>query len=175
MKLKLALAALVLAAACSKPAAETAPTVPPAAAAAATAPTPADVRAMIEQQGATNAVKALYADGADTAGWNAVLEGVAGGDQAWLDLAPLLKPGTDAATAETLTIALSEALPKNAAGAMKLIGKDWTVDDVCRLGVIEPSEAEVAAWKTGATAAVTAVTDPTLADMKAKCLADIAK
>jgi hypothetical protein len=49
------------------------------------------------------------------------MNGVASGRAGWLDIVPLIRPGTDGETGEGLTMSLSDALSKNAAGVLRLI------------------------------------------------------
>lgn len=142
-------------------------------------PTPASVRSLIETKGAAGAVQELGAAGEGQGQqeplWFHVTKMLSSGAQEWLDLAPALTPGVDGMFAETLTIALQEALPNNPAGVLNLASADRPIPTLCTFGKIEPTAAEVQAWKAAAIAAVAGVTDPALTQQKAECLAVLQK
>lgn len=136
--------------------------------------TPDEVRALIARDGPQGAVAALMqpvgADGG--ARWGTVENGVASGEQVWLDLYPAIRPGTDGETGEGLSMALSQALTANAAGALRLMNTE--IDDVaghCQSRQIEPTAQERTEFYTRAIAAVEAVDDPALAQRRTACLA----
>ena len=133
--------------------------------------TPAALRAMIARDSAAATVGALTGDGGEGNDFLSVGDAISRGDQAWLDLVPLLAPGADAATAEILTMAISIALPHNPAGVLRLVNADRPVADICVNRMIEPSPEDTAAYKASAIAAVTALRDPALTALKRDCLA----
>jgi hypothetical protein len=131
----------------------------------------AQVRAMIARHGATWTVQRLSA-GDSPNRWDSVMRGIASGTQAWLDLAPLLRPGTDAATSEVYVIALSDALVANAAGALSLIAAEGD-DSLCQENGIETEPAHARAYYAAAIEAVEAVRAPALQAACAICLAQL--
>lgn len=172
-----ALAAVAaLAAACTP--AEEAPAdaeTPAAEGVAAADVTPASVRAMIEADGAQPTVAALW-NANEGAAWDVVASGVESGDQAWLDLVPLIQPGTENATAHDLAYGLSRALLTNPAGVLAAAGGG---DGHCINTEVEFAEDAAviaesnAAYYPAAIAAVEGVNDPALAEAKAACLASL--
>ena len=133
-----------------------------------------EVRAMIQRDGAAATVRTLN-QGSENGPtrYNAVEEGISRGDQAWLDLVPLLRPATDGETATGMMISLSEALPKNPAGVLRLISADLTAQDVCTDERVEPSPEQAKAYRQAAIPAVEGVTDPALQQAKTACLASL--
>jgi len=173
---RLALAALLIGLAAAAPA--QAPVSPARAAfrpyfeqrwVAGTPVTVAQVRRMIAGHGATWAVQHLAA-GDSPNGWDSVTRGIASGAQAWLDLAPVIGTGTDAATAEVYAMALSDALIGNAAGVLQLIG-DGGDFALCQENGIETEPAHARAYYAAAIEAVEAVRAPALQEARSACLA----
>jgi hypothetical protein len=83
--------------------------------------TPQAIRAMLREADASAVVQSLDAGDKPANAWTQLIGRIEGGEAAWLDLVPLLKPGTDAATAEDLKIALSRALRANPQGVLALV------------------------------------------------------
>ena len=131
----------------------------------------AQVRAMIARHGATRTVQRLSA-GDSPNHWDSVMRGIASGTQAWLDLAPLLRPGTDAATSEVYVIALSDALVANPAGALRLVAAEGD-DSLCQENGIETEPAHARAFYAAAIEAVDAVRVPALQSVRTACLAQL--
>jgi len=131
----------------------------------------AQVRHMIAAHGATWTVQHLAA-GDSPNRWDSVMRGIASGSQAWLDVAPLLRPGTDAATSEVYVIALSDALVANPAGALRLIAAERD-DSLCQENGIETEPDHVRAYYAAAIEAVLSVRVPALQTIRAACLAQL--
>jgi hypothetical protein len=108
------------------------------------APDPARIAGEIETQGARPAVASLDRDGQ----FDAVLDSIATGDAALVELAPRLAQGTDAGTSIGLTIALATALPKNPAAVLRVLddGPVLGTAAVCGVPFIEPEPEEVKAY-----------------------------
>jgi hypothetical protein len=135
--------------------------------------TPTEVRALIASQGAQRAVATLYGDG-QRRRWDTVSHGIATGNAAWLELAPLIAPGTDAGTSLDFGLAMSDALTTNAAGALRAIQRmPATAIGACEDSSIEPTPEQVRAFYAAAIASVEAVSDPALQALKAQCLASL--
>ena len=60
------------------------------------------------------------------------------GESSWLEAAQRLKPGTDASATLELRFAVSRALPKNPKGVLHLVGKGFSLDEICTSPFIEP-------------------------------------
>jgi hypothetical protein len=145
------------------------------AAGAAGSVTPDQFRAMMQRDGARQTVQALDRDTASTV-LGQVYDGISAGNDQWLAIVPLLSTGTDASTSESLRDAMVDALPRNAAGVLRVLGDRQTSDilqeDVCRGPDQEPGP-EVRTYLTNATRTVEAVNDPALQAMKTACLAKL--
>lgn len=137
--------------------------------------TPQEVRTMVERDGAAATVRTLSEGGSEAAPnrFAAVESGIASGDQAWLDIVPLIRPGTDGETGEGLSMSLAEALPRNAAGVLRASGTPDDVTSVCDPLAFEEMTPERRTYVQSAITAVEAVSDPALQQAKASCLATL--
>ena len=130
---------------------------------------PAAIIADIGRDGAPKFVGRLSAEAGTQ--WKAVRAGIASGKDAWLGVARAIRPGVDAGTGEDLNTALATALRVNPAGVLRLVGPDFPLTHVCDVPLIEPTDAQVAAWKRNALAALDRVSDPSLAATVQDCRA----
>jgi len=136
--------------------------------------TPAQVRALIASRGARATVQLLDRPGNRRDRWDTVLRGIATGNQAWLDLAPLIAEGTDAGTAEEYAIVLSDALVNNAAGTLRLASAGGgDVTEVCIESGIETPLRQRRVYDAAAIEAVEALSAPDLQAAKAACLTSL--
>jgi hypothetical protein len=135
--------------------------------------TAAEVRTMIERDGAEATVRTLTQGGTPNAPYRfaAVEQGIASGEQAWLDLVPLLLPALDGEVGTGIQMVIGDALPKNAAGVLRLVRERTDVNSFCDDSMSDKTEAERRAYRQSAIAAVEAVTDPALQEAKTNCLA----
>jgi len=132
--------------------------------------TPDAIRAMLAAQEAAAVVQALDTrPGADDP-WAQVLTHVQAGEQDWLDLVPLLAPGTDAATAKGLQGALSQALRHNPAGVLGLIPDRYSAADICLNRESGASRDAVVDFIDDALIAVAAILDPHLLPARNACI-----
>ncbi|MGV8954923.1 MAG: hypothetical protein ACOH2M_27745 [Cypionkella sp.] len=133
------------------------------------------LRAMIADRGATTVVQSLDNGDDENNPWFGVLDHIEAGEPDWIELVPLLAPGTDAGTAESLVITLSRGLKTNPAAILRIVVDEdlHNIADLCQDNDIEVSDAEVAAFTDNAIAAVTAITDPALAEARSACLAQL--
>jgi hypothetical protein len=141
-------------------------------AAAALGITPQEVRAMVARDGADATVRTLNEGGTEAAPnrFAMVMRGVSSGEQAWLDIVPLIRPGTDGEAGEGLSISLGDALPRNAAGVLRILKTPDDVASACEPVAFEEGSAERTAHVQAAITAVEAVSDPALQQAKAGCL-----
>ena len=140
----------------------------PAISAAKTGPT--EIGARIDKDGAAATVSGLTAKHK----WHRVLAHIGTGKPDWLALAPRLAAGTDASQSLGLTIALADALPRNAAGVLALAATakgPLAIDRVCTAPYIEPIASDLAYYRTRARRAVEGLSAPPLQAAKRACLA----
>lgn len=142
--------------------------------------TPGAVTRMIEIYGGERAVDMLIArkvknNDNDLGRFELVLDGIMSGDSAWLALVPRLNTGGHAAAGESLPISLAFALPKNAAGVLRLLARDrrWLV--ACGYPMIEPTRNEERAYFKATIPAVRAVREKSLQVAKHMCLSELFK
>lgn len=74
--------------------------------------------------GAKSVISELFKG--DESQWNFVLGKIGSGENNWLAVAVavLLAPGSDAASAETLKVAVANAIPRNPAGTLAILNDD---------------------------------------------------
>ena len=136
--------------------------------------TPDQIRAMLTEQSPAAVVQALDTGEEENNPWFGVLDRIETGNQDWIDLVPLLAPGTDAGTAEALVITLSRTLKTNAPAVLKLIADGaFSVADICIDNDIEVPLADYVAFLDQITVTVAAVLDPPLRDVRNQCLHQI--
>lgn len=131
---------------------------------------PSNIAARIDTEGAATTVASLVAKHK----WHRVLAHIGTGKPAWLAIAPRLAAGTDATLAPGLTIALADALPRNATGVLALAAGargPLAIGLVCAAPYIKPVPSDLAYYRTRAKRAVEAVTAPALREAKRDCLA----
>jgi hypothetical protein len=118
--------------------------------------------------------KSFIASTFEKGDWGEIDEGVASGDLQWLDVYVALKPESDAASSESLTIDLAYALSHSPEAVLRILS-----DESMSCGDTDPDDsedhdfsidlAELARRRT----AVAAVTDPALASIREGCLAEV--
>jgi hypothetical protein len=128
---------------------------------------PASIQADIARDGARAVVARL--SGKSGGPWKEVILHISSGQDAWLSVVGALRPGVDAGTAEDLTGALASALRKNPEPVLKLIGPNFPLDQVCDIPLIEPTNAQLAAWKRSVLDALSHVKDAVLSDRATAC------
>jgi hypothetical protein len=144
-----------------------------AASATARAASLAEVQTLIATKGADAAVRELF-DG----DWEALLQSVATGSDAWLAVATELRPVTDGASSETMGMALQEALLRNPSSVLGLVAKGRLGSaDVCRGYGFEqdpePSTAVLIGLLDKRIKAVTAIRHSTLKVARDACLKEL--
>ncbi len=85
-----------------------------------------------------------------------VLDGIATGDSAWIEVAKAIKPGSSAVDA-SLTIALATALPLAPRAVLPLLGATHAAEEVCGIPFLQPSKERITLYRDSALAAVLAV------------------
>jgi hypothetical protein len=134
----------------------------------ATTISPAQISSDIALRGANAIVQNLYSAGL----FDQVLDDIAAGQSAWIQLAPDLAKGTDAGTSEGLIVALAHALPKNPKAVLKVLddGPVINAQAVCGVPFIEPTSEEIAIYLKHAIPAVKAVKKSAPFPSRASCL-----
>jgi hypothetical protein len=82
----------------------------------------------IATSGAKSVVDSMYQNGEE---WRQVVAGVATGDEAWLNVAVKLRPGTDAGTAEQLILSIGEALGHRPLSVLKITAPVLGIKKIC--------------------------------------------
>jgi hypothetical protein len=140
--------------------------------------TPGQLKAQIASRGAAVILSEVY-DHPNT--WPVIFDGICRGDAAWLEVAVLLRPVSDAGASEDLDQAMAEALvhaPRSALGLMRS-GAHYKTESVCgNFEVIhrrgkDTKRAAVLRWLQGQAAAVRSVKGVGLRETRARCLVGI--
>ena len=136
---------------------------------AAAAPlTPTAVRESVRKEGARRTIDDLSKRGR----WDAVTDAMNRGEAAWIALAPLLAPGSDAGSAEDLGISLAFALSKNPRAVLAAIdprnGVVLGVNRVCGRPFIE--DTEPVNYKARTISALSNIREPGLIRVRQDCL-----
>jgi hypothetical protein len=98
----------------------------------------------------------------------AVMNGIATGDSAWLDVAGKLTPASAAAEA-TLSIALASALPKSPKRVLALLGPKYPVEEVCAIPFLKAEPALITSYHDEAAAALARVDTAPLVKTRDEC------
>lgn len=131
--------------------------------------TPAAIRDMLQTQDATAVVQTLNTGSAGSS-WTQVLDHVAAGQQEWIDLVPLLAPGTADATAQGLQLTLSQALKTNPTAVLALIDGRYSAADLCPASDPKAPISDRVALIDQALASVAAILDPQLFPARNACI-----
>lgn len=146
-----------------------------AAAAPSGAMTPDQIRALFQRDGVSRTVTA-FQDPSWAPTNRAMSEGIAAGDAQWLALVPLLSTSGSAEMAEGLISMLAEALPRNAAGMLRVLGDRQMSATLKESTCMHPealSGQAARTYLTTAIRAVEAVNDPALQAARTMCLANL--
>lgn len=94
--------------------------------------TPKQILQAAKTKGAAAVVAELFRDGTWT---KVVYPGISSGEKQWLEVAEILKPGTDAGSSEELNDALSLALLKHPDHVLPILKNIWWKDsEACSFG-----------------------------------------
>ena len=127
---------------------------------------PSAIRALLEKGDAASVVQSI-----DEPSWTAFLSHVEAGDRGWIDLVPLVAPGTDEAASQGLTKALSRALTANPEAVLGVLAADHDrFVDICADHERGASSMEIARFIDLALVKVAAVLDPSLSKARDACL-----
>ena len=101
-----------------------------------------------------------------------VLDGIGSGDSTWLEVAVALRGTGYADIAESLPISTAEALPNAPERVLSLIQRrEFSIDEVCTIPFIKPSDSLVAAYYAKASAALRSVSRADVAAERDRCQA----
>ena len=107
---------------------------------------------------------------ADESFGRSVMNGIASGDSAWLDVARQLTPAS-ATAAASFSIALASALPRAPDRVLSVLGTKYPVNEVCAIPFLRPDSALVASYHDQAVAALTRVRSAPLTQARDACRA----
>lgn len=131
---------------------------------------PTNIIKIIKTKGAKKTVDRLTRN---LESWDKTLHEISKGDPAWLEVARLLRPGTDAFMTTTLELAVANALPRNPRGVLRLIGPSFTTMDVCTVPTLEASTKETLEYVNQAEIALESEIGPELDVVRKDCLAKV--
>lgn len=107
---------------------------------------------------------------ADESFGQSVMNGIATGDSAWLEVAGELTPAS-AAAAASLSIALASALPRSPEKVLALLGPTHPVADVCGIPFLKPESTLVTSYHDDAVIALGRVRSLPLTQVRDACRA----
>ncbi len=119
----------------------------------------------IKMGGGANVAKRIDAD--ESFG-RSVMNGIATGDSAWLDVAEKLTPAS-AAAAASLSIALASALPRSPKRVLAALGTKYPVEDVCGIPFLKAESTLVMSYHDEAAAALSRVDSAPLINIRDAC------
>jgi hypothetical protein len=123
------------------------------------------ILAEIKLGGGPNVAKRIDAD---EGFGRAVLNGIATGDSAWLDVAEKLTPASASAEA-SLSIALASALPRSPRRVLALLGPKYPVEEVCAIPFLKPESTLITTYHDEAVAALNRVDSASLVKVRDDC------
>jgi hypothetical protein len=105
---------------------------------------------------------------ADASFGRTVMNGIATGDSAWLDVADKLTPASASAEA-SLSIALASALPRSPRRVLALLGPKYPVEEVCAIPFLKPESTMITTYHDEAVAALSRVDSAPLVKVRDDC------
>lgn len=105
---------------------------------------------------------------ADESFGRSVMNGIASGDSAWLDVARQLTPAS-ATAAASFSIALASALPRAPDRVLSVLGTKYPVNDVCAIPFLRADSALVTSYHDQAVAALMRVRSEPLTKARDAC------
>jgi hypothetical protein len=127
------------------------------------------ILAEIKLGGGANVAKRVDADESFGRG---VMNGIATGDSAWLDVADKLTPASASAEA-SLSIALASALPRSPQRVLALLGPKYPVEEVCTIPFLKPESTLITTYHDEAVAALSRVDSAPLRRVRDECHANL--
>lgn len=103
-----------------------------------------------------------------------VMNGIATGDSAWLEVAQQIAPSSSAAEA-SLSIALASALNHAPGRVLPLLGRKYPAEEVCGIPFLRADSAAVIGYFDSATAALQTVRDTSLQQARDTCRTALAE
>lgn len=107
---------------------------------------------------------------ADEGFGRSVMNGIATGDSAWLDVAGQITPASSVAAA-SLSIALASALPRSPERVLAMVGPKYPVSDVCGIPFLEPESTRVTSYHDEVVVALGRIRSAPLAQARDACRA----
>ncbi len=120
----------------------------------------------IKLSGATGVSRRLDSDESFA---RSVMNGIATGDSAWLDVASRITPPSASAEA-SLAIALASALPHAPSRVLATLGRKYPVEEVCGIPFLHSDSSTIVSYHEQASAALQRVRDSTLVNARDACL-----
>jgi hypothetical protein len=105
---------------------------------------------------------------ADEGFGRSVMNGIATGDSAWLEVARELSPAS-ATSAASISIALASALPRSPDRVLAVLGRKYPVGDVCDIPFLRPDSSLVTSYYGEAVAALGRVRSAPLVPVRDAC------
>lgn len=98
-----------------------------------------------------------------------VVNGIATGDSAWLEVASRITPPSAPAEA-SLAIALASALPHAPSRVLAMLGEKYPLEEVCGIPFLHPDSSTIVSYQQEASTALQRVSDSTLIRSRDACV-----
>jgi hypothetical protein len=129
--------------------------------------TPSEVLARIQRQGGYKVLWDLWEHMGE---FETLLSGIESADPAWLKVAVLLRPFSDAGASEGLDNAVALALPKSPERILSLVGNGFNLELICTSPFFEPEKPGIAeAYERKTLIALSSVHEPRLKVLANEC------
>jgi hypothetical protein len=137
-------------------------------------PNPSSIAAAVAKRGSKVIIQELYENPTT---WTAVTDGIATGEERWLQVYRTLKPASDAGTAEMLDIALSKALVRHPKSVLSFMSREHNAyaNMICGRLDDDADAKTFIPFLEKQRAAVSKVGDKKLAIPRSECLTSINK
>jgi hypothetical protein len=127
---------------------------------------PSTLLSQIKEEGARAVIDTIWR----TSRWDTLIKGVASGDEAWLNVAVELAPGSDAGSASELQDAVAWALPHAPARVIAVAEKSELYRDSCSGPPVDFPSDDPKAYFSAAISAVQKLADPAMKAARQACL-----
>jgi len=120
----------------------------------------------IESNGPRTVLKRIWADAPE---FDAVCAAIESANPDWLEVARRLRPVSDAAASLSLNYSVARALPVAPQQVLGLVGRGFTIEDICTSPFIEPEAGVAEQYEQRTLQALAQVKDPKLSSIAKRC------
>ena len=133
---------------------------------AASLPSASALLSEIDVSGARVVLRRLWANEPQ---FEALCTSIESADPNWLEVARRLRSASDAAASLSLNYSVARALPVGPVRVLKLVGRGFTIEDICTSPFIEPQPGVAERYEQRALKALAKLSDPALSAVAKQC------